>query len=86
MNSTALPSMTGLEASAPMLPRPSTAVPLVITPTRLPRAVYRNTLAGSATISSQAAATPGEYASARSRWLVSCLVGVTEILPGRPCS
>ena len=38
-NGTALPSITGLEASAPMLPRPSTAVPLVITPTRLPRAV-----------------------------------------------
>ncbi|CUI65493.1 Uncharacterised protein [Achromobacter aegrifaciens] len=39
LNSTALPSITGLEANAPMLPRPSTAVPLVITPTRLPRAV-----------------------------------------------
>ncbi|CUI45912.1 Uncharacterised protein [Achromobacter xylosoxidans] len=39
LNSTALPSITGLEASAPILPRPSTAVPLVITPTRLPRAV-----------------------------------------------
>ncbi len=39
LNSTALPSITGLEASAPMLPRPSTALPLVITPTRLPRLV-----------------------------------------------
>jgi len=39
LNSTALPSMTGLAASGPMLPRPSTAVPLVTTPTRLPRAV-----------------------------------------------
>ncbi|CFE03830.1 Uncharacterised protein [Bordetella pertussis] len=39
LNSTALPSITGLEASAPMLPSPSTAVPLVITPTRLPRPV-----------------------------------------------
>ena len=39
LNSTALPSITGLDASAPILPRPSTAVPLVITPTRLPRAV-----------------------------------------------
>jgi hypothetical protein len=40
LNSTPLPSMTGLEASGPMLPRPSTAVPLVMTATRLPRAVY----------------------------------------------
>ncbi|CAB5511760.1 hypothetical protein LMG26857_01048 [Achromobacter anxifer] len=82
LNSTALPSITGLEASAPMLPRPSTAVPLVITPTRLPRPVYRYTLAGSATISSQAAATPGEYARARSRWLTSGLDATTEIFPG----
>src|SRR5204862_96604 len=32
-----LPSMTGLPASGPMSPRPSTAVPLVTTPTRLAR-------------------------------------------------
>jgi hypothetical protein len=36
---TALPSITGLEASAPILPRPSTAEPLETTATRLPRAV-----------------------------------------------
>jgi hypothetical protein len=34
-----LPSITGLEASAPMWPSPNTAVPLVMTPTRLPRLV-----------------------------------------------
>ena len=39
LNRTALPSITGLLASAPMSPRPSTAVPLEITATRLPRAV-----------------------------------------------
>jgi hypothetical protein len=39
LKSTALPSITGLLASAPQLPRPSTAVPLVITATRLPLAV-----------------------------------------------
>jgi len=39
LNSTPLPSITGLPASGPMSPRPSTAVPLVTTPTRLPRAV-----------------------------------------------
>jgi hypothetical protein len=30
----------------------------------------------------QAAATPGEYASDKSSWFDSGLVGVTEILPG----
>lgn len=40
LNRTPLPSITGLPASAPMLPNPSTAVPLEITATRLPRAVY----------------------------------------------
>ncbi|MCY1233217.1 hypothetical protein D9M72_457490 [compost metagenome] len=39
LNRPPLPSITGLEAAAPMSPRPSTAVPLVITATRLPRAV-----------------------------------------------
>ena len=39
LNSTALPSITGLEASGPISPRPSTAVPLEMTATRLARAV-----------------------------------------------
>jgi len=39
LNRQPLPSMTGLPASGPMSPRPSTAVPLVMTPTRLPREV-----------------------------------------------
>ncbi len=39
LKSTALPSITGLEASAPMLPSPSTAVPLETTATRLLRVV-----------------------------------------------
>ena len=60
LNRTPLPSITGLAASGPMSPRPSTAVPLVTTATRLPRAVYRWAFTGSATISSHAAATPGE--------------------------
>ncbi len=37
LNRTALPSITGLEASGPMLPRPSTAEPLEMTATRLAR-------------------------------------------------
>ena len=36
LNSTALPSMTGLAASGPAFPRPRTAVPSVITATRFP--------------------------------------------------
>jgi hypothetical protein len=36
----AFASMTGLPACAPILPRPSTAVPLLTTATRLPLAVY----------------------------------------------
>ncbi len=59
-NSTALPSITGLAASGPIAPRPSTAVPLLITATRLPRAVSAETSRGSSAIASQAAATPGE--------------------------
>jgi hypothetical protein len=39
LNSTPLPSITGLDAKGPMLPRPSTAVPLLTTATKLPRAV-----------------------------------------------
>ena len=60
LNSMALPSITGLAASGPIAPRPSTAVPLLITATRLPRAVRLRASAGFATIASQAAATPGE--------------------------
>ena len=39
LNSTALPSITGLAASAPRLPRPRMAVPLVMTATKLPLVV-----------------------------------------------
>ena len=39
LNRTALPSITGLPASGPMAPRPSTAVPLVSTATRFCRVV-----------------------------------------------
>ena len=60
LNRTPLPSITGFEASAPMSPRPSTAVPFEITATKLPRLVYLKAAAGSFTISSQGAATPGE--------------------------
>ena len=60
LNNTALPSITGLEANGPILPKPNTAVPLVITPTRLPRAVTAAAIDSSSTMASQAYATPGE--------------------------
>ena len=60
LNSTALPSMTGFEASAPIAPSPSTAVPLVMTATRLLRAVSVAASSGSFSIAVQATATPGE--------------------------
>ena len=60
LNRTALPSMTGFEASGPILPSPSTAVPLETTATRLAREVSDAASAGLLAISVQAAATPGE--------------------------
>ena len=40
LNSNPLPSITGLEAKAPISPNPKTAVPLDITATKFPFAVY----------------------------------------------
>ena len=60
LNSTALPSITGLDASAPVLPRPSTAVPLLMTATRLPLAVYLKASSGLASMAFTGSATPGE--------------------------
>ncbi len=59
LNRQALPSMTGLPARGPMAPSPSTAVPLVMTATRLPRAVYSQPFSSSAAISRHGTATPG---------------------------
>src|SRR5688572_103653 len=84
LNRQALPSITGLPASGPMLPRPSTAVPLVTTATRLPRAVYSHASSEFDAISWHGSATPGEYASDKSRWVTSGLLETTSIFPGRP--
>ena len=51
--------MTGLLAKGPILPKPNTAVPLVITPTKFPLAVYLYTSAGLFLISVHGIATPG---------------------------
>lgn len=50
----------GLEANGPILPKPRTAVPLLTTATKLPRAVYFAAAEGSRSISKHGAATPGE--------------------------
>ena len=50
LNKHALPSITGLPASGPILPRPNTADPLVTTPTRFAREVYLAAKVGSASI------------------------------------
>ncbi len=51
LNRRALPSITGLPASAPMSPSPRTAVPLLTTATRLPFEVYLYASSGSPSIS-----------------------------------
>ncbi len=56
---TALPSMTGMAPRGPMSPRPSTAVPSLITATVLRRAVYRIDRVGSAAMARDTSATPG---------------------------
>ena len=60
LNSTALPSITGFEASAPRLPSPRIDVPLLMTATRFPRAVYSKASSGLIAISNTGYATPGE--------------------------
>ena len=39
LNKTPFPSITGFPATAPIFPKPKTAVPFETTPTRLPLAV-----------------------------------------------
>ena len=51
LNNNALPSITGLDASGPISPSPSTAVPFEITATRLDLFVYLYTFEGSCSIS-----------------------------------
>src|SRR5690606_22065178 len=84
LKSTPLPSMTGLAASAPTLPSPSTAVPLEMTAIRLPLAVYWYALWGSAWMARTGSATPGEYARDKSRWVLVGFVILISIFPGRP--
>ena len=59
LNNTALPSITGMAASGPMLPRPSTAEPSVTTATVLRLMVSLRASAGLAAIARHTLATPG---------------------------
>ena len=59
LKSIALPSMTGIAASGPMSPRPSTAVPSETTATVLRLIVYWKALSRSSAIAMQTRATPG---------------------------
>ena len=84
LNNTPFPSITGLLAAGPIFPNPSTAEPLVITPTKFPLAVYLYTSSGVAAISLQGSATPGEYANDKSRCVFASFDGTTSIFPGLP--
>ena len=59
LNSTALPSITGMAASGPMSPRPSTAVPSDTTATLFFLIVYSQARSRSRSMSRHTRATPG---------------------------
>ena len=82
LKSNPFPSITGLEAKGPISPNPKTAVPLVITATKFPLAVYLYAFFWSFEISRHGSATPGEYAKAKSCWVAYFFVGITSIFPG----
>lgn len=67
----ALPSITGREASGPMSPSPSTAVPSVTTATTLDFQVYSFTSSGCSAMALHTFATPGVYARDRSSLLLT---------------
>ena len=84
LNSIALPSITGIAASGPMSPRPSTAVPSVTTATVLRLIVYWKALSRSSWIAMQTRATPGrvghrEVVAGLQRVLVALLDLAAEV-------
>ena len=76
-----LPSITGIAASGPMSPRPSTAEPSETTATVLRLIVYWNALSRSSWIAMQTRATPGVYAIDRSSRVLSGCLLCCSILP-----
>ena len=85
LNNIPFPSITGFDASGPRFPRPKMAVPLDITATKFPLAVYLYTSSTLAAIAKTGSATPGEYAKAKSRCELWGLVGIISNFPGLPC-
>jgi hypothetical protein len=83
LNSSALPSITGIAARGPMSPSPSTADPSETTATVLPLIVSAHAFAGSSPIASETRATPGVYAIERSSRVLTETLGVISILPPR---
>jgi hypothetical protein len=59
LNNMALPSMTGMAASGPILPNPRTAEPSLTTATELPLIVSCHALAWCSAIAEHTRATPG---------------------------
>ncbi len=81
LNSTHLPSITGIPASGPMSPSPSTAVPSVTTATVFHRLVSENDSSLSCCIARHGAATPGVYATDSSSRVDTAARLTTSILP-----
>ena len=81
LNRTAFPSMTGIAARAPILPRPRTALPSETTATVFAFMVYLYTASGSLAITLQGSATPGVYATARSSLERTWAFAVVSIFP-----
>src|SRR3989344_5873926 len=66
LNKTHLPSMTGMPASAPILPKPRTELPAEMTATVCPLIVQSYTFDWSFAIARHGSATPGVYAKDKS--------------------
>ena len=81
LNNIALPSITGIDASGPISPRPNTAVPSDTTATRFPFEVYVYTSSLFSYIFLQGSATPGVYAVLKSFLFFTSTFDITPILP-----
>ena len=85
LNRAALPSITGMAAYGPMLPRPSTAEPSVTTATEFRLIVSRRASSGFAAMASATRPTPGVYDIDRSSRFRSGTFERISIFPPR-CS
>ncbi len=82
LKSAALPSITGIAASGPMSPRPSTAVPSLTTATEFRFTVRFQAASRSWAIAMQIRATPGVYAIERSsRVRIGVLLRISSFPP-----